>query len=301
MRNTKHFLLLSLYTVLFSILIFIGKQILFPTVQKEEDFVEPSISEDFMEFDEDTELYSFSGDTIPQETQDTVEKDLYEAFKKEYEQLQREKVEFYFVPNAFREDIFSSYLPLAEVFLYTGDILQNIEDLGMFLYQYSGDVRGRMKQKNIHLFGVQSLPDDEFMSVLIHEFGHYFDIYSLPRSRFGDESQRFYDIAWDKPTVMKTGLQPGDFVSGYAMTNQYEDFAESYVYYILHNRDFLKKTEGSSLLAKKYDFFQKYVFEHNQFYKEDFSLEEQPKSYYWDITKLWVDIKKFLQYLENSL
>ena len=38
-------------------------------------------------------------------------------------------------------------------------------------------------------------------------------------------------------------MEVKDFVSWYAMTNKYEDFAESFTYYILHNKDFLNKTK----------------------------------------------------------
>jgi hypothetical protein len=51
-----------------------------------------------------------------------------------------------------------------------------------------------------------------------------------------------------------------DFVSGYAMTNKYEDFAESLTYYILHNKDFLDKTKTSRILKRKYNFFSFYIF-----------------------------------------
>jgi hypothetical protein len=44
------------------------------------------------------------------------------------------------------------------------------------------------------------------------------------------------------------------------MTNKYEDFAESFTYYILHNDDFLEKSRQSALLRAKYDFFSKYLF-----------------------------------------
>lgn len=100
---------------------------------------------------------------------------------------------------------------------------------------------------------------------------------------------------------MKKQLGQNDFVSGYAMTNQYEDFAESYVYYILHNRDFYSRSETSKVLREKYNFFETYVFTQKEFYKEAFSQDTEIKSYYWDITKISVDIKKFLQYLQNEI
>jgi hypothetical protein len=77
---------------------------------------------------------------------------------------------------------------------------------------------------------------------------------------FTDTSYYFYNISWESIKVLKPGLEQKDFVSGYAMTNKYEDFAESFTYYILHNDDFLEKSRQSALLRAKYDFFSKYLF-----------------------------------------
>jgi hypothetical protein len=44
------------------------------------------------------------------------------------------------------------------------------------------------------------------------------------------------------------------------MTNKYEDFAESFTYYILHNDDFALKAEKSDILKKKYNFFNIFLF-----------------------------------------
>jgi len=44
------------------------------------------------------------------------------------------------------------------------------------------------------------------------------------------------------------------------MTNKYEDFAESFAYFVLHNEDFLSKSAKSEVLRKKYDYFIKYLF-----------------------------------------
>lgn len=193
-----------------------------------------------------------------------------------------------------------SYVLLAENFLYIPSILSKIDLLSIDMYQYSAEVRGRMEKKKIFIFGILSLSHQEFLSLLIHEFGHYYDIYSMPRTRFGDESQSFYDISWESVTTPRDSMTVGDFVSGYAMTNQYEDFSESYTYYILHNREFLEKAGHSVVLQKKYDFFRNTIFTRNQFYKENFGTESA-QDYYWDITKLGIDIKKFLQYVQKEI
>jgi hypothetical protein len=84
------------------------------------------------------------------------------------------------------------------------------------------------------------------------------------------------------------------------MTNQYEDFAESYVYYILHNEDFMYRSINNNVLAEKYRYIREYIFSKNQFLQEDFS-DKRVEEYYWDVTKLDVDVKKFLQYLQEAI
>jgi hypothetical protein len=83
------------------------------------------------------------------------------------------------------------------------------------------------------------------------------------------------------------------------MTNKYEDFAESFTYYVLHNKAFLKKAETNSHLAEKYRFFSKYVFIDRQFKDSSFAFDEKIKDYYWDITKIKVNYNKFLQYTKK--
>lgn len=226
---------------------------------------------------------------------------IYDSFRQKYEDTQQDKVNFRYIPFNLQEKIQNSYTPIAEVFVYERDILKHIDEMKVFLYNNRTDRRGRMKGKNIHMFGVPQMSDEEFLSVFLHEFAHYFDIHSFPKNRFGDESQKFYDISWDSVSVLTPGMTQTDFVSGYSMTNQYEDFAESYLYYILHNRAFFEKAEKSEALKRKYNFFQKYVFGKNQFYKESFARDENIADYYWDITKISVDVKKFLQYLQDEI
>jgi len=157
-----------------------------------------------------------------------------------------------------------------------------------------------MKDKSIHMHGVENLEDTEFLWVLIHEFAHYFDIYKLGKSPFWDISDDFYSISWQWVKSLLPWSKQSDFVSGYAMTNKYEDFAESYTYYVFHNEDFSKKTENNTKLMQKYRFLEKYAFIKKDFFHEDFSINEA-KDYYWDITKIPFDNEKFLQYLRDEI
>lgn len=300
MRNTKKTIFILLYTVLFSALIFIGKEIFYPSTYSEEQYIEPVLWSGFSDIKTQTaEFGSFSW-TTQEQINDTIHALIYESFKEKYSQDQRDKVFLRYIPTILWENIEYSYVPLVEVFLYKKDILSHIKKLGVFFYKNRDETRGRMKWWNIHLYGVESFSDSEFLSVLLHEFWHYYDIYSLPGNAFGDVSQNFYNISWDSTTKIKKWQQAEDFVSWYSMTNQYEDFAESYVYYILHNKDFLEKTKNSAALSGKYEYLRDYVFQRNQFTWEDFS-SDSVSPYYWDITKIWVDVKKFLQYMQEAI
>lgn len=301
MKNTlQNYVLLWVYTLLFSGLIFLGIGIFFPWDSQEEVFIEPSISQNSPTLEQGSEFYSFSW-----VTQEQVDKalwdNIYEDYIQRYEQKQRQKLRIRYVPTVFQSDIALSYTPIAETFFYEADILSHIEDLGVYFYKNIADTRGRMKGWNIHMFGVEQMSDEEFLWVLIHEFAHYYDIHSMVRTSFGDQSQSFYDISWESVSIIWEWQSSKDFVSGYSMTNQYEDFAESYLYYVLHNKEFRTKAQSSLALAKKYDFFQTYVFQTNQFYNEDFWTSELTQDYYWDITKIAVDVKNFLQYLQDDI
>jgi hypothetical protein len=295
MRNFQNIILLSFYTFLFTILLFLWKEIFFPNSNTEEQYTEPTLWEYFSDLEPD-DFYSFSG-TTRGDIDPVVQELIYESFKEKYNDDQKSKVFLRFIPTAFALDIEYSYVPLVEVFLYKKDILSHINKLWIFLYKNKDITRGRMKSWNIHMYGVDQMSDSEFLWVLLHEFWHYYDIYSLPATSFGDSSQDFYDISWDNVSIMKQWSQAEDFVSGYSMTNQYEDFAETYVYYILHNEDFIYRSISNEVLAQKYKYLREYIFSQNQFLQEDFS-SASVKKYYWDITKLEIDVKKFLQYLQ---
>lgn len=74
------------------------------------------------------------------------------------------------------------------------------------------------------------------------------------------------------------------FVSGYAATNQYEDFAETFAMYVFHNAVFLDRAKNSSALQQKYDFMKTSVFGS---YFIGTKYEQNPiPSTLWDVTKI---------------
>lgn len=160
-------------------------------------------------------------------------------------------------------------------------------------------VRWKMKDGIVKIFGVDGLPINEFLAVSIHEFAHFVDIYFLEKKVLKDVSNEFYDISWEKTKIIKSWEEQKDFVSWYALTNKYEDFAESFTYFILHNADFVEKSKESISLQKKYAFFEKYLFQEGEFSGTDFSEKNKVENYYRDITKIDFSLEKLLRYSEK--
>jgi len=115
----------------------------------------------------------------------------------------------------------------------------------------------------------QNVSDDELVSVLVHEMGHVTDTgvlvghTSKGRSEFNDgvnpvynddPSLGFYRISFINEKSLKKDASSLDFVSGYAMTDPFEDFAESYNFYILHGPTFREMAKYNDVLRQKYDF-----------------------------------------------
>jgi hypothetical protein len=181
------------------------------------------------------------------------------------------------------------------------DFAQLIQKMDILLFEVRDDVRWRMKNKQVKLFAPQDMWTDELLGVFIHELSHYIDLYYLLGSWKTDVSEWFYDISWQSTKVLKSGLQWWDFVSGYSMTNKYEDFAESLTYYVFHNGDFAKKWRKSSLLQQKYDFIRLKVFSGWAFQWTDFSVNNIVRDYYRDITIINFSKENFWQYLKKSI
>lgn len=156
--------------------------------------------------------------------------------------------------------------------------------------------RGKMTGRSITLSPYVAR-DSEFIKLLAHEIGHYVDIYYLIPNGGNDLSNLFYSISWQDKTVKKSGEGLSSFVSGYAATNQFEDFAESFVFYMFHNDEFADRALRNDSLRQKYLFFSEHVFIHREFVGTDFRTQTIP-SYVWDTTKIPISVKKYLNSLE---
>lgn len=132
-----------------------------------------------------------------------------------------------------------------------------------------------------------NMTDSEVVGVFTHEMGHIVDDAYLagtktaPKSRFkdfstpipgDDPSVLFYKISWSSETKAKFGSSALDFVSGYASSDPFEDFAETYTLYRLHGDEFRQLMSTSERLMQKYNFMKRIVFGGKEF-GEDQSAE----------------------------
>lgn len=156
--------------------------------------------------------------------------------------------------------------------------------------------RGQVVWKKLIISGkIKNLK--ESVKVFVHELWHIIDLHYLQNLWDYDPSENFYNISWLSYQVKKKNAKLEDFVSWYALTNKYEDFAESFCFYVFHNEEFKLRAKKNLIIARKYNFFSKYVFASNDFqntYFENTSIS----SYNWDTTKIWINLKKYLYYIK---
>jgi len=291
MKKTLLFLFL---TFTFTCIIFSFKNYLLfdAQIQIEEQYIEPTIKLELNNTDNISDIASW--ETIKESIlRQDKEKEVIKTHL-----LSASKVNFFYVPESFQKNS-EQYSWLLGVFLNNDSIQNKIKKLKIEMHEDLLDVRWKMKNKTLKLFWVLLMDEQEFLAVSIHEFAHYVDLYFLEKKVLTDISAYYYKISWESTKILKPGQKQVDFVSGYAMTNKYEDFAESFTYYILHNKDFKIKSEKSTILKEKYDFFWRYVFRNKEFISTDFSGWVDLKSYYRDITKIEINLKKLLQFLKK--
>ena len=156
---------------------------------------------------------------------------------------------------------------------------------------------------------IGGLPQDEIAGVLVHELGHVTDLgyLAVTDASFGVDSQffdgvsyvstsdpsfYFYSIAWDDAKNKRAGMGDTSFVTGYAMSDPFEDFAETYTYYILHAKEFRAMAQSNDTLAQKYLFIKNTVFSGKEFDtgREGISVTERQ----WDATRVPYNLTAFL-------
>lgn len=296
-QNTQIYLFVSL-TLFFSFLILITKDYFF--VQNTNSYIE-YVHLERSNMEEGTSTW-VSDIHIDPKKREKIEQILEQNHrqKKEDDFSSAAKINIEYIPQDFHVSVVD-YSALIYTF-FESHILQSIFfGMHMEIYQNLIDVRGKMKDGIIKIYGPEKMKKTEFLSVTIHEFAHFVDLYFLEKKVFSDTSDIFYNISWESTKVIKSNQKQKDFVSGYAMTNKYEDFAESFTYYLLHNKDFLKKSDWSPVLKEKYDFFTNYLFQKEEFLDTHFQQDSHHslQEYYRDITKIPFSLEKLLQYIKK--
>ncbi len=158
----------------------------------------------------------------------------------------------------------------------------------------------------------------QFVGVLIHEMGHIVDLGESTKgdpktgenpdfrdgsfSFFNDDitAKYFYPICFADEKTINSFTTRDDFVSGYARTDVFEDFAETLAVYILDGLNFKEKSEFYSTLErkpvlglkKKYEFMKAYIFDGREFIHENDIYRNSFSTY--DTTKRDFNIEKFL-------
>lgn len=185
---------------------------------------------------------------------------------------------------------------------------EHTETLKNIVLDYDPKAHRGLGGKSLIILRAVNMSEEEFNGVLIHEIGHNADLGHLTESdkkkasEFkdgkkiiyeGDPSLYFYRISWKSDEERKKSASNLDFVSGYALSDPFEDFAESYVYYVLHNKKFKSLTQTSPSLLAKYQFMRDVVFEGKEYDTGEYITENLWRRP-WDITVLSYNLDNFL-------
>lgn len=241
--------------------------------------------------------YNIGEENLLLENKTTEKKEIKIINNENIELSSAKELQFLYFPEEFKNITKKETNILTDI-INSQHFKEKISDIKIEFHKEKPNVRWNMKNKTLKLFWVLEIWEWELISVSIHELAHYIDLYYFDIKNKYDLSNKFYNYSWKNYKTIKKWETINSFVSWYAMSNKYEDFAESLVYYVMHNNDFLIKSKNDPSLEKKYNFLKKELFKDTSFVGEDYS-EEKIKPYYWDITKINVSLENFLQYIKK--
>lgn len=138
------------------------------------------------------------------------------------------------------------------------------DHLKTFVVLYKGATRRGLGGKTTVILD-GSVPDAEFAALLVHECGHVINGNLLGNAQSGDSGYRdgsevfyndspavsFWSISWKPTGAKKPGMKDADFVSGYAKSDQYEDFAETFAAYVLQREMLVERAAENPTIAAK--------------------------------------------------
>lgn len=170
------------------------------------------------------------------------------------------------------------------------------DKLRNFYVQYTGaKSRGLGGKTTIILTG--SVSDEEFTALLTHECAHVIHsnwtgtAKTETAFRDGKDAFRtdspvvdFFSISWMGADILKENAKKADFASGYAQSDAFEDFAESFAMYILHRDAFEARAETNTAMAAKLQWMKTNLPTNDDLLGT--SRYTWDKSVPWDVTKL---------------
>lgn len=186
---------------------------------------------------------------------------------------------------------------------------EDTDHLKNLTLSFSTDGRRGLGGGSTIILHCSNVTDEELVGVLVHEMGHITDTGVMGGHSYAgasefmdgsnpiyndDTSLEFYRLSFLDQETLRPNASPLDFVSGYAMTDPFEDFAETYNYYILHGDEFRKIVKVNDILQIKYDFLKTSIFQGKEFFNGDDSHKGSYVSRDYDTTVLHYDMKKFL-------
>jgi hypothetical protein len=138
------------------------------------------------------------------------------------------------------------------------------------LYQNASQ-RGLGGKSTIIIDG--TAPDNEFVGLLVHECGHVIHGNLLGHARTGasnfkdgsdifakdSPAAQFFAISWTTSKTPKATNQKGDFVTGYAASDAFEDFAETFATYVLERPSMEARAKDNAAIAAKLDWMIEYL------------------------------------------
>jgi hypothetical protein len=216
----------------------------------------------------------------------------------------------------FAED--SVYNPISE--LHCSSLIYRVltlipketaEQLSDLTFYFNDTGRRGLGGGSTIILRCQNVTDRELVGVFIHELGHIFDTGVIKGNFWAGESEfmdgknpvykddlslDFYRISFKNDKTLKAAATNLDFVSGYAMSDPFEDFAESYNFYLLHGDDFRYLAVSNTALEQKYNFLKEKVFNGREFNLNDGLQVGDDGNRSYDSTLLHYDLDAFLNY-----
>lgn len=281
------------YTCLFSVSIFLWVSILWDFHGN--DQVNP---EDHIEFHQNDFSHIHEEDAVIGDAK--IKEILYASRQEKYEQDLRSRLTHSYIPSTYEGRFPEGHMSVLRSFFSSLEILRSIDMLRIFHHESEWTSRGRMKWWHIHLYGAKGMKNDEYLWVAIHEYAHHYDIHTMTSWILWDKSDDFYKISWNNIYDIKPWQDYDSFVSWYAMTNMYEDFAESFTLFMIRNDIFLSRAETSPILMEKYNYFlDKNIYD--PLFSSAPEWVQTYDEYIWDTTKVSYDTQKFLQYFHDDV